>query len=493
MAGLVAEVADPILFASYQGTNAPPEIDARAARTFVPALLDLDDHGALQARVAAWSAFDDEQQALLQGFISAGLVRLDLTRDAVFVAHGSVFRPWSRLSGWLAPQQDRHEAQARLKQAADDWHRGGRRPEDLVHRAAVPTSRPNETLLSVERDYLRAIEAARGHQRRRWGLVSALVLAVVATFAFALWPDRTASPDNKALEASLRELKTAEFEGFELTAAQERALKPGDTFKECRTACPTMVVVPAGTFMMGDETGQQARLLPRHKVTIAQPFAVGVTELTIEQGLAFCERFGCGDDFTTTMKRADPNKALNHASWNNARQYVGMLSRLTGAQYRLLSSAEWEYMARAGSQTKYTWGDDIGKGRAHCRQCGVDFEKHTFEAEGRFPNWAAPVASFAPNAFGIYDVHGNLWEFVQDCWHETYEGAPRDGRPWMQADGGDCTKAVIRGGGGEGAPSGLRSAVRDWMRRDIARPEIGFRVARDLVLPPDLDGEGQAF
>ena len=157
-----------------------------------------------------------------------------------------------------------------------------------------------------------------------------------------------------------------------------------------------------------------------------------------------------------------------NVSWHDAVAYVQWLSDKTGESYRLPSEAEWEYAARAGSKKKYSWGNDIGHNRANCDGCGSQWDdKRT-----------APVGSFSPNAWGLYDMHGNLWEWVQDCWNDTYQGAPADGSAWTR---GDCSLRVLRGGSWGGKPGNLRAAYRVRGTTGKRNNNIGFRVARTLA------------
>ena len=160
-------------------------------------------------------------------------------------------------------------------------------------------------------------------------------------------------------------------------------------------------------------------------------------------------------------------------SWNDAKEYVAWLSKLTGKTYRLPSEAEWEYAARAGTQTAYSWGDGIGKGNANCWVCGSDWDRKL-----------APVGSFAPNAFGLYDMHGNVWEWVEDCNNNNYDGAPTDGSAWTvditQPQGGSCVFRVNRGGAFNNDFRGLRSANRSFNSPESRWETVGFRVARTL-------------
>ena len=157
-----------------------------------------------------------------------------------------------------------------------------------------------------------------------------------------------------------------------------------------------------------------------------------------------------------------------NVSWEDAQGYVRWLSRKTGEEYRLLSESEWEYVARAGTRTRYWWGDEIGRNRANCDGCGSRWEDRQ----------TAPVGSFSANGFGLHDVHGNVWEWVEDCWNESYAGAPRDGSAW---ESGECGRRVLRGGSWYNNLRYLRSAFRGRNSAGNRYMFIGFRVARTLT------------
>jgi formylglycine-generating enzyme required for sulfatase activity len=253
-----------------------------------------------------------------------------------------------------------------------------------------------------------------------------------------------------------------------LTGEQEKdkAAKPGSDFKECVTGCPTMVVVPAGKFMMGSPNGEKDRLPdegPQHEVTIAKPFAVGKTEVTFAEWDACVAAGACAKVSDNTWGRGE--RPVINVSWEDAKEYTAWLSRITGKEYRLLSEAEWEYAARGGARTEYSWGEQIGKGNANCNGCGGQWDN----------TQPAPVGSFKPNAFGLYDMHGNVWEWVEDTWHDSYEGAPVDGSAWLE--GGDASIRVLRGGSWFDVD--LRAAVRGWDFNN-RNNNIGFRLARTL-------------
>ena len=248
------------------------------------------------------------------------------------------------------------------------------------------------------------------------------------------------------------------------------ALEPGTTFRDC-PECPEMVVVPAGRFVMGSQRKFAYHdEIPAHPVTIALPFAVGVYEVTFAEWDACVSDGGCGGYRPSDRGWGRGSRPVINVSWEDAQGYVAWLSRKTGAEYRLLSESEWEYVARAGTTTRYWWGRGIGENRAQCDGCGSLWD----------PRVTAPVGAFAPNAFGLHDVHGNVREFVEDCWHESYLTAPSDGSAWTS---GDCEQlVVIRGGSRIDRPWELRAANRGWGgRRDRGTfGDLGFRVARTL-------------
>jgi formylglycine-generating enzyme required for sulfatase activity len=254
-----------------------------------------------------------------------------------------------------------------------------------------------------------------------------------------------------------------------MTTTQESGLKAGDSFQECHS-CPEMVVVPAGRFLMGSPSGEgRDEEHPQHEVTIGKPFAVAKSPLTFDQW-DMCRNFGpCGQLITVDKWRGQGRPAI-HVSWEDAQTYVAWLSRMTGKEYRLLSEAEYEYAARAQTETKYPWGDEINldnKAMANCIGCGAE------ASDVR----TSPVGSFAPNRFKLQDMVGNVQEWTEDCGHDTYDGAPIDGSAWTTSG---CGSRVIRGGGWAADSEGVRSAARDdyfWFNRS---PYLGFRVARTL-------------
>jgi formylglycine-generating enzyme required for sulfatase activity len=204
---------------------------------------------------------------------------------------------------------------------------------------------------------------------------------------------------------------------------------------------------------------------PPHAVTIANTFAVSKYEVTFGEWDACFEAGACPAASDRWGRGALP--AIN-VSWKGAKQYVAWLSRITGKEYRLLSEAEWEYAARAGSVSAYSWGDEIGTGNANCKACGSQWD-------GR---QTAPVGKFKPNSFGLYDMHGNVREWVEDVFHDSYNGAPANGFAWEKDE--NPLWRVYRGGAWWNEPQTLRSASRDGELTEYISADVGFRIARTL-------------
>jgi formylglycine-generating enzyme required for sulfatase activity len=295
---------------------------------------------------------------------------------------------------------------------------------------------------------------------RRIGAYAAPALLAIS-LAGGVWVGRSALNDFSYWYFNVRpHVRTAEAEG---------ALKPMDKFHECAD-CPEMIVIPAGEFTMGSAATEKDRSEdegPTHQVTIAKAFAVAKFDVTFAEWDACADHGGCepriGDQGWGRGRRPVINVSLD-----DAQRYVKWLSRLTGKDYRLLTEAEWEYAARAGTTTAYYWGDEIGKGNANCGGCDSEWG-------GR---QTSPVGSFKPNAFGLYDMAGNVLQWVQDCYHEDYKEAPADGSAWTS---GDCSRRVVRGGSWLSSPRDLRSAFRFRYAAGYRLNNLGFRVGRTLT------------
>ncbi len=289
------------------------------------------------------------------------------------------------------------------------------------------------------------------------------------------WDHRTEHAGLVQLQESLRvhlngamipSPELAELEKLVKPAAQS-ILMPGQTFRDKLKSGgegPLLTVIPAGRFLMGSPDSEPNRSDnegPQHEVIIAQPFAFGVYAITFAEYDRFCQATDKKAPADNDWERE--NRPVINVSWRDAQAYCAWLSEQTGQSYRLPSEAEWEYACLAGTQTPFHTGERIKPDQVNFAQ------KH-----GK----TLPVGSFAPNAFGLYDMHGNVWEWTQDCWHDNYQNAPDDGSAWLEKDGGDCDRRVVRGGSWYDRPRDLRSADRDRIYADVAGSDLGFRIAR---------------
>ncbi|MEQ9326530.1 MAG: SUMF1/EgtB/PvdO family nonheme iron enzyme, partial [Rhodospirillales bacterium] len=293
----------------------------------------------------------------------------------------------------------------------------------------------------------------------------------------AQFPEGTFAPLARAKLASLKGEQEAQSPRPATVEAGPRLsgvgeLSPGTIFRDCENAqvamsgvaipggmfCgPEMVVIPSGSFMMGSRARKREQ--PVHNVSIDYRFAVGRFEVTQAQWRSVMDTNPSGFN--------GDDRPVENVSWDDAQAFIRALGRRTGQKYRLLTEAEWEYVARATTISEYFWGDDIGRDNANCAGCGSSLDKRG----------TTPAGSFSGNRFGIHDMHGNVWEWVEDCWNDGYSGAPSDGSANLN---GDCRLRVLRGGSWLDKPAYLRSALRFRRSPDIRVDNFGFRIARTL-------------
>lgn len=276
--------------------------------------------------------------------------------------------------------------------------------------------------------------------------------------------------------------------------AQAETPTPGTVFKDCAKGCPEMVVLPTGSFMMGspdDEVGRQDDEGPVHQVTFSKPFAISRFQITFGEWDAFIKATGymmpSGDDRPgrlcqagTSTQGGRPTYGGNHQvtskhpavcmNLKEVQAYVAWLSKKTGKQYRLTSESIREYAARAGSTGPFPFPFDEGK------EYSIAKHANTYGPTDGY-SYTAPVGSFPANAFGVYDMHGNVYEWTADCKHDNYVGAPTDGSPWVEKD---CKFQSIRGNDYGEAPVFSRSANRNDLYPNERGDWIGFRVVRDI-------------
>jgi formylglycine-generating enzyme required for sulfatase activity len=459
-------------------------------RGLIPWLAGVDpDTGAPRRRVARLSEIPTEARPLIHHLVGQHLLTTDVATDTggttIEPAHEALLRQWSLLGGWLAEDAGLLAVLEGVKRACRDWVANNRDAAWLIHAtdrlaaAEQLTARPDlaDHLEATDRDYLaacRKVEAtAKGRRRRVQALIYVMLIGLIA--GLIGWINQAYVKEEWRWASTERPFAFANIWPYVLTPQAEQGLKPKDSFRECspeqgKDYCPEMIVVPAGSFTMGSpptEKGHDAHEGPQHQVTIRKPFAVSKFALTFDEWDT-CVDFGACTAGATDLGWGRGQHPMINATWDDAKRYVAWLSRMTGKPYRLLTEAEYEYVARAGTQTAYPWGKDVGTNNANCNGCGSRWDG----------TQTAPVGSFAANEFGLYDVAGNAMQWVEDCYHPNYADAPADGSAWTR--GGDCTRRIDRGGSWHDTPDYVRSAARDRGTSDRRGYDLGFRVARTL-------------
>ncbi len=372
------------------------------------------------------------------------------------VAHEAIFRRWGKLRDWIAAEREFLAWKTGLEAARRAWQGTSDSSKDdallmgvALAQAQSWLGKRREDLPVVDRNFIdqstKRESKVRARTRRAQALIYVLLVGIIVGLIGLI--NRAYIEEQVNWYWTMRPYMVAQVRPYVLSPDAERALTSGQTFRECAKDCPEMVVVPAGEFMMGSPPTEKNRMPdedPQHRVTIARPFAVSKYDVTFNDWDACVSVGGCSrEDRAGDVDWGRDTRPVIYVSWDDAQQYVAWLSQMTGKPYRLLSDAEFEYAARAGTQTVYPWGDDIGKNKANCDGCGSQWT-------GSAGTWqTAPVGSFAANRFGLYDMVGNVWKWVQDCYHPNYNGAPTDGSTWT---GGDCTARVVRGGSSQKIP-----------------------------------------
>ena len=395
---------------------------------------------------------------------------------AIDISHEALIRCWNRLadprSGWLTREFNDGLIWRSLLVEAEGFAANKRRvlsPATTADRwnwwqnrqvNAAWAQRYGDSFPLVKK----LVDASRRHSGyvRQLQAVAVIVSLLVGFAGATYWASRN--------QVRLQMLADLYLWRTILSTQSEQALTPKQEFQDCGR-CPRMVVVPAGSFMMGSHAGQGADdEHPQHLVKIARPFAIGKFEVTFDEFDTCAELGGgCTRPYDYGWERG--NRPVVSVSWDEAQTYLAWLSGVTGKQYRLLSEAEYEYAARAGTETAYPWGDDSrrnGEAMANCADCGSSWDDQQ----------TAPVGQFAANGFGLYDMVGNVWEWVENCYQPNYEiEAPANGLPRL------CQERVVRGGSWAYDPQYLRSAVRDRNSSFFRSSDLGFRVARTLHAP----------
>lgn len=288
----------------------------------------------------------------------------------------------------------------------------------------------------------------------------------------ALISDTEVETESALIEESVSEEETTEEVATETTVATVAEPAPAaastgkiiqDNLKSGGKG-PLMVVIPAGKFTMGSTSSKHSEERPRHDVTV-ESFAASQNEVTFAEYDLFAKAKGRKIPDSLYLDRA--THPVIFVSWDDAYYYTKWLSEETGHKYRLANEAEWEYLASTGKKTTFWWGYDEEPNRAHCFGCGTNLD----------PRKPTKIGSFEANAFGLYDTSGNVAEWVHDCWHDSYKGAPEYAEVW---EGGDCSYRIVRGGAYSTPPQSIRNTKRDKFRSDKTYDHIGIRVVREI-------------
>ena len=465
LGGVLVDRADKFL-ATHPGAE-----DA-LRRVLTLRLADVHEEGEPTRRRAARSEFSEVEWRLVSELADHPnrlLVTVTPESGETYgeVAHEAIFRRWDKLRDWIAAEREFLAWRSGLEAARRAWQATSDDSKNDALLMGLALAQASNWLVKragdispVDREFVvLSRKVAQRRKLRARALVAGLVAAMIA--GLAAW--RYQEPLNEAVYWLSA--------GHALTVAKELALRPKHIFKEC-TDCPEMIVVPAGNFTMGSPEAEKVPSKdegPQHKVTIARPFAASKFDVTFDEWDA-CAAHGDCDPHIKDSGFGRGQQPVINVGWDDAQTYVAWLGRVTGKPYRLLTEAEWEYAARAGTTTAYYWGDEIGKGNANCADCGSQWDgKQT-----------SPVGSFNPNAFGLYDMAGNVYQWVQDCYHGDYNGAPTDGSGWNSGNCNTNTR-VVRGGSWNYFPLSLRAADRDWNTTVFRYFNLGFRVGRTLT------------
>jgi formylglycine-generating enzyme required for sulfatase activity len=459
----------------------PKDKPARLAllhRGIIPWLAGIDpETGAPRRRVARFSEIPAEARPLIDLLIEQRLLSTDVAADTkektIEPAHEALLRKWSLLQGWLKEDAPLLAVLDGIKRAARDWVANGKATSYLAHskerlRAAERLlTRPDfaTDLEPIDKEYLAscrsAEQAAQARARRSKAVVGALV-ALLFLLGLGWWQQDVLLEQYHWRMLMDPSVLTVEQE-------KEKAANPGADFRECVTGCPTMVVLPAGRYTMGSPDNEKDRSDnegPQHEVTIIKPFAASRTEVTFDEWDACVSSGGCNKYKPSDEGWGRGRRPVIHVSWADSKAYANWLSKMTGKQYRLLTEAEWEYAARAGHQSRFSFGDDEALLEQYAWY-NRNSEKET-----------QPVGEKVANAFGLFDMQGNVYEWVEDRWHDNYEGAPPDGTAW--AKDGNESRRVYRGGSWGNSAKILRPAYRMYDDPVVRENDRGFRLARTL-------------
>ena len=455
-------------------------------QVFIKLVRPSDETGDARRR-AELREFDPAGQALINTLAGPQARLLIMGRDTgtnqenVEVAHEALFSHWGKLQRWLSERRDDIRFQLRLEDAADEWYRQQNDPM-----ATGLLWRP--PLLSLLRDY----HEAHSHDMRKEDLTFYEASKKAYQREIDKEQARTKLLRNFAIVMGIVAALAIGVSGF-FAFATIHGLDPGETATALMIRAglkpvpvPEMIKIQPGTgdfpasYRMGSDSDRAAEdERPAHMVIIETPFAMGRYEVTFEQYDAFVEATH-GTNRPDDKGWGRDSRPVINVSWDDATAYAKWLGAVTGKHYRLPTEAEWEYAARAGTETSFSTGDCIHTDQASYggyydyNDCGAN--------TGVVREKTVPTGSLPPNPWSLHEMHGNVWEWVQDCWHGSYEGEgrPDDGSAWEAAGGGNCDRRVVRGGSWVDVPRILRSAFRTGGGPGERDFNLGFRLAQDV-------------
>ena len=484
--GSIEAAAERAFRAADNDSSIPRDREARLAllrRGLIPWLAGIDpDTRSARRRVARISEIPLESLPLIRQLVEQRLIATDMAHDTgeltIEPAHEALLRQWGLLQEWLKEDATSLGVMEGVRRAAREWEENGRNAIWLTHKtgrlelAERLRDRPDLVALFGKNDwdYLAACRKIEQQARNRGRVTQTLLYALLVGIIVGMagWINQATIKEQFNAFFVMRPYARDQITPYVMTMEAERAKKPLESFRECAKDCPEMIVIPAGTFMMGSpdqEAGRGRDEGPPHPVTIAKPFAVSKYAVTFDDWDACVSVGGCPPVSASGFGRG--NSPVINVSWQEANHYAAWLSRMTQRPYRLLTEAEWEYATRAMTDTRYSFGDDEAELGDHA----------WYDANSE--NRPHAVGEKKPNAFGLYDVHGNVWQWVADCYAKSYLDALPDGT----ASRTHCVedRRVARGGSWETRAGNLRSARRGWYAADRRAQVLGFRLARSLT------------
>jgi formylglycine-generating enzyme required for sulfatase activity len=385
-------------------------------------------------------------------------------RETLEVAHEALIRHWERLRNWLDADREFRAWRNRLVAGLADWERSGRKDSDTLLRGGPLAEAERwigergEDLSDDERAFIEAgSTAARRRTRFKWCTVATVMLVLIGVSAW--------------------------FSQYWLAELERR--------RPIELKMVTIRPDPKGFLMGAPEDDEEAFPIekPPHRVVFGHAFAIGKYEVTFEEYDKFA--YATGRRLPSDTGFGGGMRPVINVTWEEAREYAKWLSKETGKKYRLPTEAEWEVAARAGTVTRRYWGDDPDLKEA-CTYANVFDRGSEKELKSRYGiDWkpfacedgyatTAPAGSFKANRWELHDMLGNVWEWVQDCWHEDNSNAPRDGSAWLEKDGGDCRLRVVRGGSWSDRPRYVRASNRYGYDAGGRGGDVGFRLAQDV-------------